>query len=132
MLRREHFADVVRTVTADRERDTIVAERLRRPPAKLMVTSSPPGAFIRLNKHRIGPTPREIDTPRFERVRIEASLPGYRRWRKTVYVKEAESVVAVTLVRAPAPLAQNAPAPPARSTHAAPQSADAAGPVAVR
>jgi hypothetical protein len=132
MLRREHFAEVVRTITAHRERDTIVAERLHRPPAKLIVTSSPPRAFIRLNKHRIGPTPREIDTPRFERVRIEASLPGYRRWRKTLYVKEAESEVAVTLVRAPAPVAQSLPAPRIRPTHAAPQSANAAGPVALR
>jgi hypothetical protein len=131
-LRRKHFADVTRTITADREHDTIVTERLHRPPAKLMVTSSPPHAFIRLNRHRIGPTPREIDTPRFERVRIEASLPGYRRWRKTLYVKEAESEIAVRLVRAPAPLAQRAPARPTLPTHAAAPSMGAAGPVAVR
>jgi len=132
MLRREHFAEVARTITADRERDTIVAERLHRPAAKLIVTSSPPRAFIRVNKHRIGPTPREIDTPRFERVRIEASLPGYRRWRKTLYVEEAESEVVVRLMRAPAPLAQRAPAPPARPTQAAPQAIAAAGPLAPR
>ena len=131
-LRREHFAEVTRTITADRARDTIVTERLRRPPAKLMVTSSPPRAFIRLNKRRIGPTPREIDTPRFERVRIEASLPGYRRWRKTLYVKEAESEVDVRLVRAPAPLARRTPAPPTAPTHTAPHATDAAGPLAVR
>jgi len=97
-----------------------------------MVTSSPPGALIRLNKHRIGPTPREIDTPRFERVRIEASLPGYRRWRKTLYVKEAESEVDVRLVRAPAPIARRAPAPSTAPTHDAPRSTGVAGPVAVR
>ena len=131
-LRREHFAEVTRTITADRARDAIVTERLRRPPAKLMVTSSPPRAFIRLNKRRIGPTPREIDTPRFERVRIEASLPGYRRWKKTLYVKEAESEVDVRLVRAPAPIARRAPAPPTAPTRAAPHATGPAGPLAVR
>jgi PEGA domain len=131
-LRREHFAEITRTITADRARDTIVTERLRRPPAKLMVTSSPPRAFIRLNKRRIGPTPREIDTPRFERVRIEASLPGYRRWKKTLYVKEAESEVDVRLVRAPSPIARRAPAPPTAPTRAAPPATGPAGPLAVR
>jgi len=130
-LRRQHFEEVTRTITADRARDTIVAERLHRPPAKLMVTSSPPRAFIRLNKRRIGPTPREIDTPRFERVCIEASLPGYRRWRKTLYVKEAQSEIDVRLVRAPAPIALRAPAPSA-TTHTAPHPTGPTGPVAVR
>jgi hypothetical protein len=131
-LRREHFAEVTRIITADRERELIIAERLKRPPAKLVVTSSPPGAFIRLDKHRIGRTPREIDTPRFERVHIEASLPGYRRWRKTLYMKEAESQVDVRLVRAPAPLAVRAPRPSTAPTPAARSATTAAGPVAVR
>jgi hypothetical protein len=131
-LRRAHFEEVTRTITADRDQDTIVTERLRRPPAKLMVTSSPPRAFIRLNKRGIGPTPREIDTPRFERVRIEASLPGYRRWRKTLYVKDAESEIDVKLVRAPAPLALRASAPTTAPTHAVRNATGIAGPLAVR
>ena len=36
---------------------------------------------------------------RFERVRIEASAPGYKPWKKTLFLKEEESTVDVKLVR---------------------------------
>ena len=100
-FRRDRYADVNRTITAERGRDVNVAERLYRPPAKLIVTSSPAHARIKVNRRRFGETPRRISTMRYEHVRIEASLPGYRPWRKTVYLSEPESNVSVTLVRAP-------------------------------
>jgi hypothetical protein len=76
---------------------------------KLVVTSSPPHAMIKLNRRRVGTTPRTIDAGRFERVRIEASLPGYRKWKKTVYLKDAEAQIDVRLVRAGASVARQAP-----------------------
>ena len=79
----------------------VVTERPLPPAATLVVTSSPPRALIKLNRRRMGRAPREISTTRFERVRIEASLPGYQRWKKTVYVEEAESTIDVRLVRNP-------------------------------
>jgi hypothetical protein len=77
----------------------VVAQRLQRPAATVTVTSSPPHAIIKLNKHRVGPAPREISTLQYQRVRIEASLPGYRPWKQTVYLKEAEAQFDVQLVR---------------------------------
>ena len=123
-LRRDHYTEVTREITADHERNAVVAERLRRPPAKLMVTSSPPRAVIKINKHRMGPTPREVAATRFERIRIEASLPGYRPWRKTMVLTDEEAQVDVRLVRkrgsiaggasaAPTPAARPATTPPA-------------------
>jgi len=100
-FRRERYADAARTIDAEPGHDTIVAERLSRPPARLVVTSSPPHARIKVNKRRFGETPRRISTMRFEHVRVEATLAGYRPWRKTIYLSEAESKVDVTLVRAP-------------------------------
>jgi hypothetical protein len=99
-FRRERYAETTRTIAAERGSDAIVTERLYRPPAKLVVTSSPAHARIKVNRRRFGETPRKISTMRFEHVQIEASLPGYRPWKKTVYLSEAESKVDVTLVRA--------------------------------
>jgi hypothetical protein len=97
-FRRERYAEGTETISTEPGRSAIVAERLYRPPAKLVVISSPPRALIKLNKHRLGPAPRKINTLRFEHVRLEASLPGYQPWKKTLYLKEAESTVDVALV----------------------------------
>ena len=71
-------------------------------------------AFARI--HAItGGVPRKINTLRYEHLRLEASLPGYRPWKKTVYLKEAEANIDVTLV----PIAKPSPrraAPAANST----------------
>jgi hypothetical protein len=99
------------TVTFDRDRyqpasrevgavpGTVVAisEKLSRPPATLIVQSSPPGAAITINKVAQGTAPRRIDVRRFERVAIEATLTGYTRWTKNLYVKESETTIDVQL-----------------------------------
>ena len=133
-LRRPHYAEVTRTMAAHLGRPVIVAQRLQRPPATVVVTSSPPHALIKMNKHRVGPAPREISTRQYQRVRIEASLPGYRPWKQTVYLKEAEAQFDVELVR----LSDKKPrrttltsAAPAHST-ASPAPAGTSGAVASR
>jgi hypothetical protein len=98
-LRRPHYADVTRTMAAHLGHPVIVAQRLQRPAATVVVTSSPPHALIKMNRRRVGPAPREISTRQYQRVRIEASLPGYRPWKQTVFLKEAEAQFDVQLVR---------------------------------
>jgi hypothetical protein len=112
----------------------VVAQRLQRPAATVVVTSSPPNAFIKLNKHRLGRAPRDISAQQFERVRIEASLPGYQPWKKTLYLEEVESKIDVRLVRRPEANASRATQPVAAApTRTAPRTAVAAPPaVAVR
>ena len=122
-LRREHFADVTRTITSARETPTVVVERLQRPAAKVVVTSSPPHAIIKVNKRHIGQAPSTIDAQRFQRVRIEASLRGYRPWRKTLYLQDEESQIDVRLVRARRSIAR---------AETPPSSAGAVGPLASR
>jgi hypothetical protein len=109
-VKHERYADATRTITAERGRSAVVSKRLARPPAKVMVTSSPPGAHIKLNRHAFGEAPRKISTLRFERVRVDASLPGYQPWTKTFYMKEAETTVAVMLTPVAKPNARRAPA----------------------
>jgi hypothetical protein len=105
-LRREQYAEVTRTITSTRESPTVVVARLQRPPAKVVVTSSPPNAIIKVNKRRVGPAPSTIDARRFQRVRIEASLRGYRPWRKTLVLTDEESQIDVKLVRVRQRIAQ--------------------------
>jgi hypothetical protein len=105
-FRRERYAEQTRTIVAEPGQSAVVAERLHRPPARVFVTSSPPHAIIKLNSHRFGPAPRKLSALRFEHVRIEALLPGYRPWKKTVYLREPESTIDVTLVPLPRPTAR--------------------------
>jgi len=97
-IRRLHYADVTRTMAAHLGHPVAVAQRMQRPPATVTVTSSPPHAIIKINKHRVGPAPREISTRQYQRVRIEASLPGYRPWKQTVYLKDPDVQFDVELV----------------------------------
>jgi hypothetical protein len=60
--------------------------RLTRPPAELALSSSPAGAQFKVNRTPAGQAPRTVAVPRFERVHIEATLPGHRKWQKSVYV----------------------------------------------
>ena len=119
-LRREHYADVTRTITTERGQSAVVAERLIRPSASVVVTSSPAHAVIKVNKRRVGSAPRTISALQFERVRIEASLPGYQPWRKTLYLKEAESQVDVRLVRLAEANARRPTPPSVLPAHATP------------
>ena len=109
-VKHDRYADLTRTITAERGRSAVVSERLSRPPAKVTVTSSPPGARIKLNRQSFGEAPRKISTLRFERVRIDASLPGHQPWSKTFYMREAETTVAVMLTPVSKPNARRAPA----------------------
>jgi hypothetical protein len=118
-FRRERYAELTRKISADRGQDTVVDERMTRPPAKLLVTSSPPNALIKVNKSRFGQAPRKINTQRYEHLHLQASLPGYRPWKKTVYLKDAETKVDVELVPIAKPNARRAAAPAAASTRAA-------------
>jgi hypothetical protein len=86
-----------------------------------------------VNRHRQGRTPREISAPRFERVRIEASLPGYKRWKKTLTFEEAEVNLEVKLVRVRG-LATRHSSPPSGTPAPAtpPASAGSSGAIAAR
>lgn len=109
-VRHDRYADLTRTITAERGRNAVLSERLARPPAKVSVTSSPPGARIRLNRQAFGEAPRKISTLRYESVRVDASLPGYQPWSKTFYMREPETTVAVMLTPVAKPPVRRAPA----------------------
>ena len=71
--------------------------KLNRPPAELALSSTPPNAQFKVNRAVVGPAPRSVPVPRYERVHIEASLPGHRKWQKTVYITAASTPINATL-----------------------------------
>jgi hypothetical protein len=98
-LRHERYQDVKRALTAEPGRAAIMSERLRRPPGTLALSSSPPGARFMVNGQALGAGPRKVSIWRFEHVHVEASLPGYQSWSKTVYVKEPTMKLNAQLAR---------------------------------
>jgi hypothetical protein len=65
-----------------------VDARLVRPSAELYLTSVPPGAAFKVNGQGVGRAPRTVSVQRFERIRIEAELPGQKPWQQSVYIKD--------------------------------------------
>src|SRR6185436_6143193 len=104
-LQRERYRPVTRSVNAQSDARTVIEERLRRPPATLVLISSPPKARFTYNNEDLGPAPRRFGVMRFETVHVSASLPGYEPWRKTLYVREAETRIHAQLVPTSRPAA---------------------------
>jgi hypothetical protein len=102
-IRHDRYADATRTMTAQPGQIATLSERLHRPPARVIIASVPPRAHIKMNRRPIGAAPRQLNTSRFEQVRIDASLPGYQPWTKTLYLRQAETRIDVELVAIPKP-----------------------------
>ena len=84
-------------MTAEAGTPVALSERLHRPPATLIVSSSPPGAAISVNGQPLGAAPRRLPTSRYEHVSIRATLAGYTPWTKKVYLTEATTNVTAQL-----------------------------------
>jgi hypothetical protein len=96
-LRRDRYRSATRELTAAPGALAQMSERLHRPPATLLVSSSPAQANVTVNDQPLGPTPRRLDTSRYERLRVQASLPGYVPWSRTIYVKRKVNKLNVQL-----------------------------------
>jgi Tfp pilus assembly protein PilZ len=86
-------------VSASATEPATVAARLARPTAKLEVVSTPTRATVRVNGRAVGHTPLKVPLPRYERVEIEASAPGQKVWRKTIYLNTPVTKLSARLTR---------------------------------
>jgi len=93
----ERYQTLTREVTAEADTPVAISERLHRPPAMLIVGSSPPGAMISVNGQALGAAPRRLPTSRYEQVSIRATLVGHPPWTKKVYLSEATTKVTAQL-----------------------------------
>ena len=93
----ERYQTLTREVTAEAGTPVAISERLHRPPATLIVGSSPAGAAISVNGQALGAAPRRVPTARYEQVSIRATLAGYPPWTKKVYLSEATTKVTAQL-----------------------------------
>jgi hypothetical protein len=74
--------------------------RMNRPGAHLHLVSSPANATFTVNGTVVGRSPQQVPVLRYERARIEATLPGHRPWGQVVYL--ASRNMKVTAVLSPA------------------------------
>jgi hypothetical protein len=93
----ERYQTLTREVTVEAGPPVAVTERLHRPPATLIVASSPPGAAISVNGQGLGAAPRRLPTARYEQVSIRATMAGYAPWTKKVSLSEATTKVTAQL-----------------------------------
>jgi len=99
-LRHERYKEIRRAVTANAARPLVVRERLHRPNGTLMLTSTPPHAIFTINALEVGPAPRKVSEWRYETMHVEAKLPGYLPWKRTLYFKEELTKLDARLVSA--------------------------------
>jgi hypothetical protein len=102
-IRHERYRDTSHPVHAEADRAVVVSERLKRPMGTLVLTSSPTRAVFTVNAQALGPGPRKLNTWRFEHVRVDATLPGYQPWHKTLYLKDPVTRLNAQLASAPRP-----------------------------
>ncbi|HEX8953930.1 MAG TPA: PEGA domain-containing protein, partial [Polyangia bacterium] len=67
---------------------------LERPPARLRVTSTPPGAAVRLDGRDVGVTPLELDAPAYEEHQLRIERDG-RVWKRKIYLRPPGRIVHV-------------------------------------
>jgi hypothetical protein len=104
---REATAPVVEPIVAEVQPEApaapssaaVEAPATRLKTARLIIGSSPPGAAIAVNGEPFGAAPTRLEVPRFAEVEIEATLAGYVPWKKTVYVRQAETRIGTSLKR---------------------------------
>ena len=97
-IERERWQPVTVDVNAEPGAAASVHERLHRPRATLSLTSTPPGAHVVINRVAAGAAPKQVDVQRFEKLQIKATLKGYQPWTKSVYLRDADAALDITLV----------------------------------
>jgi hypothetical protein len=98
-LTRPRYSTTTASIDAEPGAPAATFVKMNRPPAQLVLTSSPPNATFMVNGTVVGHAPQHVPVMRFERHRIEASLPGHRPWGQVLYL--AKSTMKVTAVLKP-------------------------------
>ena len=96
-LTKERYATATSTVEAPSK----LQLDLRRPPATLHVTSTPPAADVLIAGERRGRTPCDVRLPGFESYDVRVALAGTKPWRKMVYLGRASNRLDVALITPP-------------------------------
>ncbi len=85
------------TLTAAPETQAELSVRLVRPRAEVRIESTPPRAVIRVNGIGFGRSPAVVPVLRFERVRIEAALPGHAPFEQSPYLRNPSTTITAKL-----------------------------------
>jgi hypothetical protein len=96
-LLRPRYSPATATLPENASSPAAVFVKLNRPAAELTLTSTPANAQFRVNRNVVGQAPQSVSVQRYEKIRIEATLSGHRKWQKTVYVTAASTPINATL-----------------------------------
>lgn len=99
VIRHPRYRVVSQSLRASPGAPAAVDVRLERPEARLRLSSSPAGALFKINGQAVGRGPRTVTVPRFESVRVEATLANQKPWRRTLYVRAPVTAVSARLGR---------------------------------
>ncbi len=100
VFRHVRYSSAALQLTSTPDAPGSLSARLVRPRAQLALSSTPDGAVFKVNRVPAGRGPRKLEVSRFESLRVEAVLPGYAPWKKTVYMRGATLKLNATLARA--------------------------------
>ena len=98
-VERERWQPVSVDVTLQDGDTAVVRQRLHRPRGVLVISSTPPGAQITVNRVAAGTAPKQVDVQRYEKVPVKVTLKGYQPFSKTIYLKDTEAKIDAQLVR---------------------------------
>jgi hypothetical protein len=99
VLSHPRYRPATETLRASPEAPASLSARLARPSAELQLASQPDGAVFKVSGQIVGRGPRRVTVSRFESMRIEASLPGYKSWSQRVYLKGATMKLQANLTK---------------------------------
>ena len=78
-----------------------VQERLARPPGRIIVSSTPPGASVRVDGTAVGRAPAGANVLAYTHVKVDVEMPGYKPWSDRVYVRGKKHTMSVKLEAVP-------------------------------
>jgi PEGA domain-containing protein len=94
---RPRYERVTKTVSVDEASPARLFARLDRPPAELVLLSTPPGATFKVDEQVVGASPAHATARAYEKVAVEATKPGFDSWRQEVYVRGRATTVRAAL-----------------------------------
>ncbi len=101
VIRKARYAPISRTVTPKADPGKPVRVVLQRVIFAVKVSSTPPGATIRLGRKMLGITPTSIKLPGFEIATIKIGKEGYVAETEKITPKQNNQAVQITLKKAP-------------------------------
>jgi hypothetical protein len=96
---RSHYQTIDRKLKPVAGEPVVLDVKMVRPEVRLTISSTPPGAMIKLDGRSLGKAPTSAIVKGYSSVQIEATLKGYEPWSKQLAVDKSAKKIVVPLKR---------------------------------